>query len=237
MERGIRRRLVIGATGLAVLAGAGVAYGVTQGGSNEREAFLNDAAKRLNVTPQKLKDALKGAFEDRLDAAVKAGRLTQEEADRIKKKIEQGAPVPPIGGPPRHFFRHGPGGPIGPFGTGVDAAAKYLGLTDKQLFDKLRNGKSLADIAGDQGKSVDGLKNAIRDSVKSKLDAMVKDKRITQDQENRILNGFDDHIDDLVNGKPPRLRFHHRGPFKAGRGFHFGAAPAGVPAPSAGPII
>jgi len=239
----MKRKLAIGAAGLLVLGGAGAAYGVTQSGKNEREAFLNDAAKRLNVTPDKLKGALKGAFEDRLDAAVKAGRLTQEQADQIKKKIEQGG-GPPIGGPffgppgiaRAHVFM-GPGGPVK---AGLDAAAKYLGLTRKQLMGKLASGKSLADVAGDQGKSVDGLKNALKDATKAKLDDAVKNKRLTQDQENKILGGLDQRLDGLVNrkGLGPRPAFRHRGGPLGKRGFHFGAAPPPPPEPAPGvPII
>ena len=50
--------------------------------------------------------------------------------------------------------KHRDGGPFAP-------AAKYLGLTQEQLLTQLRDGKSLADIAKAQGKSVDGLKQAI----------------------------------------------------------------------------
>jgi hypothetical protein len=197
----MKRKLAIGVAGLVVLGGAGAAYGITSGGKDEREAFLNDAAKRLDVSPDKLQSALQGAFEDRLDAAVKAGRLTQDEADAIKKKVAQGG-GPPVGVPEfgdKHmFFDGGPGGPIK---AGLDAAAKYLDLTDKQLIDKLESGKSLADVAGDQKKSVDGLKNAIKDAVKTQLDQAVKDKRISQDQEDKILDGLSGRLDDVVNRK------------------------------------
>jgi hypothetical protein len=236
----MKRKLAIGATGLLVLGGAGAAYGVTQGGKDEREAFLNDAAKRLNVTPDKLKSALQGAFEDRLDAAVKAGRLSQDEADAIKKKVEQagaaGIPGPGFGFGERHFFHAGPGGPIK---AGLDAAAKYLGLTDKELVSKLESGKSLADVAGDQNKSVDGLKSAIKDSVKAQLDDAVKNKGLTQDQENRILDGLDKRLDDAVNrkglGPPPGFR-RHFGP-DGKRSFHFGSAPPAPPGEPPVPII
>jgi hypothetical protein len=240
----MKRKLAIGVTGLLVLGGAGAAYGITSGGKDEREAFLNDAAKRLNVSPDKLKSALQGAFEDRLDAAVKAGRLSQEEADAIKKKIDQGG-GPPVGIPgfgfgEKHLAL------AGPIKAGLDAAANYLDLTDKQLIEKLESGKSLADVAGDQKKSVDGLKSAIKDAVKTQLDQAVKDKRLTQDQENKVLDGFNDRLDDMVNGKgfgpPPGLR-RHLGP-DGKRGFHFGFGPAAAPAPvpaqpgePAGPII
>jgi hypothetical protein len=244
VERSVRRKLAIGATGLVVLGGGGAAYAVTKSNDNERQAFLGDVAKRLNVTPQKLNDALKGAFEDRLDAAVKAGRLTQAQADAIKKKVEANG-VPPVLGPApgpgfgrgHFFFGLGPGGPVH---GGLDAAAKYLGLTDQQLLDKLRSGKSLADVAGDQKKAVDGLKTAIRDSLKSDLDRAVKAGRLTQTQENDILGKLDGHLDDLVNSKgfaPPAGLSKRRG-WGAKKGFHFlpGSAPAGGPPPGV-PII
>jgi hypothetical protein len=120
---------------------------------------------------------------------------------------------------------------------GIDAAAKYLGLTDKQLFSKLASGKSLADVAGDQNKSVDGLKTAIKNSVKSDLDAAVKAGKLTQSQESNILGKLDNRLDKLVNrkGLGPGPGLKHRA-FGAKRGFHFGGAPAGGP-PVPGPII
>jgi hypothetical protein len=242
VERSVKRKLAVGVTGLVVLGGGGAAYAVTKANDNSRQAFLGDVAKRLNVTPQKLNDAIKGAFEDRVDAAVKAGKLTQAQADQLKKKVEQngGPPVfgagPPVGG--GFFFRGGPGRPGGPIHDGLDAAAKYLGLTDAQLLDKLKSGKSLADVAGDQNKSVDGLKSAIKASVKADLDKAVQDKRLTQTEENDILGKLENGIDNLVNGKglgPPR-GFGKPGAFGAKRGFHFGAAPPGAP-PARVPII
>jgi hypothetical protein len=69
----------------------------------------------------------------------------------------------------------------------LDAAAKYLGLSDAQLRNQLRSGKSLAQIAEAQNKPVAGLKSAIEAAVASELH---------------------DRIDEIVNGKLPRLRHH-----------------------------
>jgi len=253
VERSLKRKLAIGVTGLVVLGGGGAAYAVTKSNDNDRQAFLGDVAKRLNVTPEQLNNALKGAFEDRLDAAVKAGRLTQKQADEIKKKVEQGG-VPPMlgpgfgaGGPRGHFsFRGpGPGRAGGPIHNGIDAAAKYLGLTDKQLMQKLQSGKSLADIAGDQKKSVDGLKSAITASVQKDLDQAVKDKKLTQAQETDILKRLGDKLDALVNAKgfpgPPPGFKHGHGAWGAQKGGvpHNGSfVPPDAPAPPPGaPII
>src|SRR5919201_3203264 len=111
MDPKLRRRVAIGATGLAVAAAAtGGAYAATSGsGTSDRQAFLNDVAKRLHVSSSDLKSAIKGALFDRLDADVKAGRLTQAQADAIKKRIQQRGGVPFFAGPrgPGPFF----GGP------------------------------------------------------------------------------------------------------------------------------
>jgi hypothetical protein len=218
----MKRKVAIGATAAVVLGGGGAAYAVTKANDNPRQAFLGDVAKRLNVTPQQLNDAIKGAFDDRLQAAVKAGKLTQAQADQIKKKVQAaGAGVPFIGPGP------GPGFGFkarlrGPIGDGLGAAANYLGLNEKQLMDKLSSGKSLADIAGDQNKSVDGLKTAIQDAVKSDFDKAVKAGKLSQSQENDLLGKLSGRLDDLVNrkglGPPAGLRFRGGPLLKVGPG-------------------
>ena len=111
-------------------------------------------------------------------------------------------------GPPG--FRHGPGGPH-EFLHGLDAAASYLGLTEAQLHNRLESGKTLAEIAKAQGKSVDGLKDALVKDAKAKLDAAVKAGRLSSAEEQRILADLQQHVDDLVNGTLPDRRDGPRG--------------------------
>jgi hypothetical protein len=127
--------------------------------------------------------------------------------------------------------------------AGLDAAANYLGLTQKQLVDKLQSGKSLADVAGDEKKSVDGLKSAIKDSVKKDLDADVKAGHLSQSEENDLLGRLDNKLDALVNHKgllpPPGLRKHREFRMKPGANQNGSfPAPPDAPAPPPGaPII
>jgi hypothetical protein len=222
VDRKLKRRLAIGGAVLATFGAAGGAYAVASSSDNPRDAYLNDVASRLHVTRGQLDSALKGASEDRLDAAVKAGKLTQAEADAIKKQIEQNGALPPVGGP---FLGKGPGGPgagpglafgFGKFGAAADDVAKYLGLTDAQLRQKVMSGKSLADIAGDQKKSVDGLKDAIKSAAKKQLDSLVASKKITQQQEDDALSKLSANIDNLVNLKPPAFSSKVHPRFKRG---------------------
>ena len=140
---------------------------------------MNDVAKRLHVSPQRLTSAIKAAEIDRLNAAVKNGRLTQSQANAIKHAIEAKGPpfVPGSVGPGPLHRPPGPyGGPPGPLGgalffghaSPIAAAAGYLGLSVPQLFNELRSGRSVAQIAKARGKSVSGLERAVTAAIKSK---------------------------------------------------------------------
>ena len=94
------------------------------------------------------------------------------------------------------------------FFGGLDAAAGYIGVTEAQLRTQLENGKSLAQVAKDHGKSADGLVAALVADAKQKLDNAVSAKRITQAQADEMLTRLTQRIGDLVNstgGAGPRF--------------------------------
>ena len=203
MRSKLTRRVAIIA-GTTVLALSGATYAVAQGlggddPKKEREAFLNDAAERLDVQPEELTKALKDAAIARIDQAVKDGRITQEQADEMKQRIEEnGVPIGPGG--------HGPGGPGGHHHgppPGMDAAADYLGLSPQELREQLGDDKSLADIAKEKGKSVDGLKDAMKKAIEADLKKAVEDKRLTQQQADRILEDLESRLDEKVERTGP----------------------------------
>src|SRR5437763_10539470 len=205
MSSRIKPRMIVGAVAGLAVAGGGAAFAATQLGSPQQEsqAVVNDAAKQLGVQPSALSSALKKALENRVDAAVAAGRLTKAEGDELKQRIESGD-LPLFFGPP---MGHHDG--FGFFG-GLDAAASYLGLTETQLHTQLESGKSLAQVAKDRGKSADGLVQALVDDATKKLDAAVSAGRLTKAQEQSILSGLKQRITDMVNGVRPAHRpFDH----------------------------
>ncbi len=251
MHRSLKRKLVIGLAALAVAALAGGAYAATQSSTpNTRQAFLNDVAKRLHVTPAQLTAALNGATLDQLQAAVKAGRLTQAQANALEQRLKQkgsatGLPFAPgLGLGPRFARPGGPGGPGRPGGPGgfggpglfrgpggfgwpleLQGAASYLGLTDAQLFKQLSSGKSLAQIATSKGKTVSGLEHAMTAAIKTRLDKLVSAKVITAAQEQKLLRSLSARLAKAVNQKGMPFR---------GPKFRGGGVP--VPAWPNGPI-
>ncbi len=232
-----KRNVAIAATAVAVagLAGAG-AYAATQSSSTNsvtpRQALLSDLANRLGVPQSKLTSALKAAVSDQLNAAVKAGRLTQAQADAIAKRVEQGLIGPMwFGAPPRAS-----GGQSAPTADGpLAAAASYLGLTRAQLLTQLQSGRTLAQIASSRGKSTNGLQQAMVASVKSRLDHAVAAGRISSSQEKQILSTLSTRITDEINGKTPGGGFFgHRG-FRGYWGYGRGGATGPVPGAFQGP--
>jgi hypothetical protein len=193
------------------VVGAAVAADRVFSPGQERQAVINDAARQLGVEPQELSDALEQALKNRVDAAVRDGRLTQAEASRLKERIEAGdAPLFGLGPGPR--FRHHRG--AGPFHAKFEAAARYLGLTQAQLREELRDGKTLVQVARDRDKSVDGLVDALVAEAEKKLDQAVEAGRLSEAEKREMLSGLRERITDLVNGRfPPR--FHRHGPRKA----------------------
>ena len=221
---GGRRIAALALSGALVAGGTGAAIAAVS--KDERkaaeDAVLEDAAKRLNVTPDKLRDALAAAQNAQLDKAVKDGKLTQKQADVIKERRKQSGAV--LAGPGALKLRGGgrlevhprgpgPGFGGGPHGPGLrmeilDGLADALGTTGSKLREGLRDGKSIADLAKANGKSLDDVRKALKATAKARLDKAVKDEDLTQKQADRLLDRVGEKIDALTSGKPLLRRGH-----------------------------
>ena len=211
----MRRRIVAAGVAAVAVAGAGAALAASGivNPQQESKAVIDDAAGRLGVTPSQLSNALKQAYENRIDAAVAAGSITKAQGDAMKQRIES-EDYPLLGGP--GFGHHG-----GPGGHGfphLDAAAAYLGLSATELQTQLQSGKTLAEVATAQGKTVDGLVSALVADEKKELDAAVAAGRLTQAQSDQLLANAKQRFTDFVNGTMPEGGPHHG----------FGPPPAGT---------
>jgi polyhydroxyalkanoate synthesis regulator phasin len=208
------QKIGAGVVALIAVSGAGAAVAATQLGSPQEEsrAVVNDAAQELGVTPERLTNALKTALKNRVDEAVKEGRLTKAQGDRLKARIDEGEV--PLFAP---GFRNGP-----PFDLRRDfefhhfhkleTAAKYIGLSESQLEQELEGGKTLADVAKAHGKSVDGLVDALMAQSRERIEQDVKNGELTRAEADEFLAVLKRRVTDLVNGRfptPPGRFFRH----------------------------
>jgi hypothetical protein len=164
----------------------------------ESPSLADDVAARLGIPVDKLRAAFRDALAARIDAAVEAGKLTPDQAAKLKERLEH---AKGLGIRIRNAFarhRHALVPRLHAHLHADRAAAKYLGLSPRELREELREGKSLAEIAAEQGKSVDGLVDALLERAKKRLDAAVDRGRITRERADAILERLTEGVAKLV---------------------------------------
>jgi polyhydroxyalkanoate synthesis regulator phasin len=203
MTRGRKLTFAAGAAGVALLvAGLGAAGAIAASRvfspSEESKAVIDDAAAQLGVQPKELSDALRQALKNRIDAAVDAGVLTKKQAQQLEARIDAGE-YPFVFDLGLGFHR-GLGFRFGSHTDFLAAAAAYLGMSEDELREAL-DGKTLADIAKDKGKTASGLVAALVAAEEKKVDEAVADGRITKAQAAEIKSGLHDRMQALVDGE------------------------------------
>jgi len=143
------------------------------------------------AAPKALPDWMKGV----LDGLVKAGTITQAQADAVTKALQDARPAMDHAG----GRWGGPRG--GRLGASLDAAAKALGIDLDALRTELQSGKTLAEVATAHGIDVQKVIDALTADAKAKLDDAVKAGRITQEQADTRLSEMSTRLKDLVNQK------------------------------------
>ena len=172
--------------GVALAQGGGT--GDTQGA---RGSFAARVAAHLGVTEQQLVDAFKATRLETLDEAVAAGKISPEDAEQIRQRIEEGQG---LGFGLRGWRIHALGGI-------VSSVAETLDMTPREIAQDLRQGQSLAEIGQAKGVSTDTLKSAILTAADEKLDQAVADGKLTQDQADKIMTRLTNNIDKILNWK------------------------------------
>lgn len=177
--------------------------------------FIKSFASNLGVDQGKLDSAFTAAVNATVDQALKDGKITQAQADSIKSRYSQGLSASNgFGG-----FPFGRG--FGKFGfhgnqlLALSDIASALGMNPQDLTSALSSGKSIADVAKSQNKDLATVKSTLLADVKTKLDAEVANKTITQSQADQIYQKYTSSIDNLLNNAMPFRGFRgfNRRPF------------------------
>lgn len=201
------KRLLIGAlVALPLIAGGAVAAFAagTQAASSPAATFIGDVASHLGIQTSTLTDAIEQARLDELQSLVSSGKLSQAQASAIEQRIKSGKLGKGFGfgfgpGHGRHFGGPRAGGPQ----VMVQAAAGYLGLSAQTIQQDLRGGQTLAALATAQGKTVQGLENAITAAMTAKLQQAVTAGKMTQAQATTRQSRLQTMVQRFVNGQRP----------------------------------
>jgi polyhydroxyalkanoate synthesis regulator phasin len=154
---------------------------------NYAQVFVDKLAGILHLTPAQTQDALKQAQLQTVDQMLKDGKITQQQADAMKARINAGEGLGFGFG--RHDGFKGHRGLMKDLKTAeLNAAASALHMSAADLKSALRSGKSLTELETQQNVSDSTVKAAMKDAAKSVLDKAVKAGTITQAQADAILS-------------------------------------------------
>jgi polyhydroxyalkanoate synthesis regulator phasin len=197
--------LVVGV--IAVSAGVfGGSVAQAQEPGDKRSAYEEKLAQKLGVTVEQLQAAQKAVRDEMIDEAVAAGRITQEQADKLKS------------GQPGDF-RRGAGQKIkGAIVNAFDTAAGILGLSNDEIKAGLKDGKSLNDLAAEQ--DVGNFEAQMVAQLTANIQAKVADGSITQAQADRLLEHLPDMVHRASDFKGGKIGEGLRGRFGPGGGLH-----------------
>lgn len=202
--------LVLGALAVGIAIGATGTVAASRAFSSEGERRLRalDVVRALDVERAGALDALRKAWKERIDDAVEEGRLTEEQGEALKERIDSRALLPALARlGHRSFGLRGHRG----FGFGrfrlLETAAHALGLSPGELRERLRDGKTLADIARERGVSVDALVDALVEEATAAIDDAVARGRLSEERAEQAKARVVEKITALVNGAGPWRSF------------------------------
>ena len=200
---GLAVSVALGAVAFGAFGGnAGMALAQVPGGPKDPGRYEELLAQKLGVTVEKLREAQLAVRDEMLAEAVKNGRLTQEQADKLKAAGANGN---------RGLFERDARMLKGPVMAGlrnaIGAAAEAIGITEQQLLEGLRAGKSIAEIAEENDVDRDDLEADILKSLTAAIDKAQADGNLTADQATKLKAGLQEHIDQALDHKGGEKRF------------------------------
>lgn len=158
--------------------------------------FLSHLTGNLHVTSDQLQSAIKSAADQTIDDAVNAGKLSADQASKLKAKIDS---AQGLGFLNRLANRVGISNALHPRVAVFNAVAKALNMQPADLKTELQSGTSISQIITNHHQTTDGVVNSVIAQAKTKLDTAVSNNKLTQDQETTILNKLRTSLTNAIN--------------------------------------
>ncbi len=151
-------------------------------------------ATEHGVDPSSVVNAIVAALSQKIDQKAAAGTIDANRAAQAKQKLPNAASKFVNETKPRRGYRV--------LKDAVQAAAKEIGVSTNDLRDAHKNGKSIAQVAQDHGKSADDVVNAIVKAATADVDQAVKDGKLDAQKADQIKKNLPDRAKTLVDRQP-----------------------------------
>ncbi len=144
--------------------------------------FMNHFAAEIGKSQAEINAAFQKAIAATLADEVKAGHLTQSQADTLKRKLANQTPctigkLKPRGARLAAFMEQY-----------LSAAASVLGISESELKADLKSGQSISQVAATKKITEADFRSGLIARLRPVLDKAVADKKITPAQEQAILD-------------------------------------------------
>ena len=185
---------------LAMANGSQTAAGTPPATNPYCQQYLQDLAQRLNVSVSTLQQDKLASSEDVLNQLVKDGKLTQSQADGIKRRLTSHRACSGNG---FHWQRAIINQFLAKYRSDMASdVAQGLHLSTNQLVTELKSGKSLNNIATTQHVTAAQLHTIVTNAVHDALNKAVSAGDLTQAQSDSISQFLQKHpqfLDHLLN--------------------------------------
>jgi hypothetical protein len=184
---------------LGVVAVGAVAFAQDDGSGGPFDfggRFREAIADILGITVEKYDAAVQQAREQVVGEALEEGWLTEDQAERMQERMDPGFGMRGMGKgfivPRRGFMGCGGDSLIG-------MIAEELDMSMQDLFAELQDGKSLAEVASENGVDVQAIADAYLAQLEENLTQAVADGKITQNQADWMLEQAKEGVQDQLN--------------------------------------
>jgi polyhydroxyalkanoate synthesis regulator phasin len=133
-----------------------------------------------------------GWVQDALDGLVDDGTITQDQADSVEDALADARPEGH--GPGHRFLAHD-----------LADIAEALGVEEDDVRAALEDGRTIAELAEEQGVEVSDVVDAIMSAQRERLDQAVADGDLTQEEADRILAASEERVTAFVEGEVPPM--------------------------------
>lgn len=195
---------------LGVVSLGAVAYAQDDGSGEPFDfggRFREAIAGILGISVDEYDAAVEQAREQVVDQALDEGWLTEEQAERMQERFEEGPGRRGMGDgfmkPPKGFMGRGDTSLIG-------VAAEKLDISVEDLHAQLIDGRSIAEVAEEQGVETQEIIDAYLAQLEENLTQKVADGEITQNQADWMLEQAAERV-------PEQLENAFEGRFPGGK--------------------
>ncbi len=158
--------------------------------------LAQNLAARLGVDRAKLDSAFSAAVQDTVDQAVRDGKLTQDQGNKVRAFAGSG--LAGLLGSSLNAGESGPGFDAGDVDAIVGAVGQLFGMTADQLREAVHGGQTLDTLAQAHHVTMQQVHDAALHAIRTRLDQGVQSGKWVRAEADKMYQAYSDEIDNVL---------------------------------------